>query len=121
MLLLKQNQSQKLALALSQLVTIQEPKFLFSFFHQQKREFYNFFLEPITTSSRFDLFLLSLPTDVNLPKGNYMFKVYESVDEEPTIEGKNVLLYGKAEVVTEFPEGKIYTVNTTNNILYNGQ
>ena len=118
MLLLKQNQSQKLALALSQLVTIQTPKFLFSFFHQQKREYFNFFLEPISTSNRFDLFLLSLPTDIDLPRGNFMFKVYESVDEEPNTDGKNVLLYGKAEVVTEFTEGEFYTINTTDNVNY---
>lgn len=47
-----------------------------------------------------------------------MFKVYESVDEEPTTEGKNVLLFGKAEVVTEFTEGEFYTINTTDNVNY---
>lgn len=118
MLLLKQSESQKIAIALKQLVTITTPNYLFSFFHQQKREYFNFFLDPITTSNRFDLFLLSLPTDIDLPKGNYMFNVYESVDQLPITDGKNILVKGKAEVVTEFPSGTYYTVNTTNNILY---
>lgn len=47
-----------------------------------------------------------------------MFNVYESVDQLPITDGKNILVKGKAEVVTEFPSGTYYTVNTTNNILY---
>jgi hypothetical protein len=118
MLLLKQSESQKIAIALNQLVTIETPNYLFSFFHQQKREYFNFFLEPITTSNRYNLFLLSLPTDIDLPKGNYMFNVYESVDQLPITDGKNILIKGKAEVITDFPNGTYYTVNTINNILY---
>lgn len=118
MLLLKQSESNKIALSLSQLVTIANPNFLFSFFHQQKREYFNFYLTAQSSSNRFDLFLLSLPTDVDLPKGNFIFSVYESADDTTTTEGKNLLIKGKAEVVTVFPSGEYYTVNTTNNINY---
>lgn len=118
MLLLKQNEINKIAVSLSQLVTIQNPNFLFSFFHQQKREYFNFYLTAESRSNRFDLFLLTLPTDVDLPKGNYIFSIYESEDETTTTEGKTMLIKGKAEVVTKFPEGTYYTINTTNTINY---
>ena len=118
MLLLKQSESNKIALSLSQLVTIANPNFLFSFFHQQKREYFNFYLTAQSSSNRFDLFLLSLPTDMDLPKGNFIFSIYESEDNTITTEGKNLLIKGKAEVVTDFPSGDYYTVNTTNNINY---
>lgn len=118
MLLLKRNEINKIAVSLSQLVTIQNPNFLFSFFHQQKREYFNFYLTAESRSNRFDLFLLTLPTDVDLPKGNYIFSIYESEDETTTTEGKTMLIKGKAEVVTEFPEGTYYTINTTNTINY---
>ena len=118
MLLLKQNEINKIAVSLSQLVTIQNPNFLFSFFHQQKREYFNFYLTAESRSNRFDLFLLNLPTDVDLPKGNFIFSIYESEDETTTTEGKTMLIKGKAEVVTEFPEGTYYTINTTNKINY---
>lgn len=118
MLLLKQNDQNKIAVSLSQLVTIANPNFLFSFFHQQKREYFNFYLTAQSSSNRFDLFLLSLPTDVDLPKGNFIFSIYESADDTTTTEGKNLLIKGKAEVVTDFPIGDYYTVNTTNNINY---
>lgn len=118
MLLLKQNEINKIAVSLSKLVTIANPNFLFSFFHQQKREYFNFYLTAESRSNRFDLFLLTLPTDVDLPKGNYIFSIYESEDETTTTEGKTMLIKGKAEVVTEFPEGTYYTINTTNTINY---
>ena len=118
MLLLKQSEINKIAVSLSQLVTIANPNFLFSFFHQQKREYFNFYLTAESRSNRFDLFLLTLPTDVDLPKGNYIFSIYESEDETTTTEGKTMLIKGKAEVVTEFPEGTYYTINTTNTINY---
>lgn len=118
MLLLKQNDQNKIAVSLSQLVTIANPNFLFSFFHQQKREYFNFYLTAQSSSNRFDLFLLSLPTDMDLPKGNFIFSIYESEDNTITTEGKNLLIKGKAEVVTDFPAGDYYTVNTTNNINY---
>lgn len=118
MLLLKQNEINKIAVSLSQLVTIANPNFLFSFFHQQKREYFYFYLTAESRSNRFDLFLLTLPTDVDLPKGNFIFSIYESEDETTTTEGKTLLIKGKAEVVTEFPEGTYYTINTTNKINY---
>lgn len=118
MLLLKLNETNKIAVSLSQLVTIANPNFLFSFFHQQKREFFNFYLTAESSTNRFNLFLLTLPTDVDLPKGNYIFSIYESEDETTTIEGKTMLIKGKAEVVTEFPDGNYYTINTTNTINY---
>tara|TARA_R110000764_G_scaffold82328_1_gene162543 strand:+ start:2279 stop:2509 length:231 start_codon:yes stop_codon:yes gene_type:complete len=71
-----------------------------------------------SSSNRFDLFFLSLPTDMDLPKGNFIFSIYESEDQTTTTEGKNLLIKGKAEVVTDFPIGDYYTVNTTNNINY---
>ena len=71
-----------------------------------------------SSSNRFDLFLLSLPTDVDLPKGNFIFSIYESSDDTTTTEGKNLLIKGKAEVVTDFPDGEYYTINTINTINY---
>jgi|TARA_R110000744_G_scaffold143316_1_gene255163 hypothetical protein len=55
---------------------------------------------------------------MDLPKGNFIFSIYESEDQTTTTEGKNLLIKGKAEVVTDFPIGDYYTVNTTNNINY---
>ncbi len=118
MLLLKQNETNKIAVSLSQLVTIQNPNYLFSFFHQQKREYFNFYLTAESSTNRFNLFSLTLPNDVDLPKGNFLFSIYESEDEETTTEGKTMLIKGKAEVVTEFPDGDYYTVNTINTINY---
>ena len=118
MLLLKQSEANKIVLSLQQLVTITNPNYLFSFFHQQKREYFNFYLTAQSVSNRFDLFLLSLPSDADLPKGNFLYYVYESEDATITTEGKNLLAQGKAEVVTEFPVGDYYTINTTNSINY---
>ncbi len=118
MLLLKQSEQNKIAVSLKQIVTIANPNFLFSFFHQQKREYFNFYLTAQSSSNRFDLFLLSLPTDVDLPKGNFIFSIYESSDDTTTTEGKNLLIKGKAEVVTDFPDGEYYTINTINTINY---
>lgn len=118
MLLLKQSEQNKIAVSLSQIVTIQNPNFLFSFFHQQKREYFNLYLTADSSTNRFDLFLLTLPEDVDLPKGNYLLSIYESDDDTTTTEGKTMLIKGKAEVVTEFPEGDYYTVNTINTINY---
>ena len=118
MLLLKQSESNKIVLSLKQLVTIASPNYLFSFFHQQKREYFNFYLTAESSSNRFDLFLLSLPSNANLPKGNFMYYVYESEDTIITTVGKNLLTQGKAEVVTVFPDGDYYTINTINSINY---
>ena len=118
MLLLKQSETNKVVISLSQLVTIANPNFLFSFLHQQKREYFNFYLTAESRSDRFDLFLLNLPEDVDLPKGNFMYSIYESEDETTTTDGKTLLVKGKAEVVTDFPEGDYYTNNTINSINY---
>lgn len=118
MLLLNQESQNKIVLSLSQLVTISSPNYLFSFFHQQKREYFNFYLEAVSSSDRFDLFSLSLPSDIDLPKGNYMYTVYESEDTIISTDNKNILAVGKSEVLTEFPEGDYFTVNTINNINY---
>jgi hypothetical protein len=53
-----------------------------------------------------------------LPKGNFIFSIYESEDETTTTDGKTMLIKGKAEVVTDFPTGEYYTINTTNTINY---
>lgn len=118
MLLLKQNEINKVVISLSQLITNQDYNILFSFFHQQKREYFNFYLTAESSTNRFDLFLLTLPEDMDLPKGNYLLSIYESEDETTTTEGKTMLIKGKAEVVTDFPEGEYYTVNTINTINY---
>jgi len=118
MLLLKRQATNKIVTSLSQVVTGLADYYLFSFFHQQKREYFNFFMPISESNIRYEIFLLSLPETVDLPKGNYTYSIYESVDEEPTTEGKFLLYSGKAEVLTDFQEGEFYVVNSTNQILY---
>lgn len=118
MLLLQRENENKIVISLNQLTTITNPNYLFSFFHQQKRKYFNIYLTPVSSSDRYDLFSITLPTDLDLVKGNYIFSVYESDDLETSTDGKTLLIKGKAEVITTFPEDSFYTINTINKINY---
>lgn len=118
MILLKTNQVNQFAVTVKELKTLPSPNYLFSFYNQQKNKDYLVYLPISNASSRFDLFFIELPVNIDLPTGGYIYKIYQSDNLDLSIGDKLLLEQGRLEVVKEFPKDKHYTLNNINQVNY---
>lgn len=85
MLVLLRNTSNPIGVTASERATLSDPFFLFSFTNKMTEEVTNFFSERLNpTSTRYDLFEITMPTDVDLPSGNYSYRIYEKSSNSST-------------------------------------
>jgi hypothetical protein len=118
MLILKLNQANQIGVTVKELKTLPSPNYLFEFYSQIQDKSFFVYLPIQNDSERFDLFTVTLPTDINLPTGSFLYRVYQSEDTNPDPTGKLLLEQGRAEVVKEFPTDSYYTFNTENEVNY---
>lgn len=118
MLILKTNQTNKIPVTVSSLTKVQNPKYLFRFFHIQSKENFLVYLTKQNSGSRYDLFSLVLPTVLDLPTGKFKYSIYESEDEVLNFENKRLLETGFAHISKEFPENVFFNAYEVNKINY---
>lgn len=118
MLILRKNQANQIGVTVKELKTLTSPNYLFEFYSQIQDKSYLVYLPIQNDSSRYDLFTITLPTDLDLPTGSFLYRVYQSADSVLSTDGKLLLERGRAEVVKEFPTDSYYTFNTENEVNY---
>lgn len=104
------NSVNKMYLVCHDIATIEDPIYLFRFVNAQTQEQYLIELDNLAIgNSRFDLFELALPDDLDLPAGMYHYHVYQSEEEnDENFEGMPELASGRVDVATEFIENETY-------------
>lgn len=121
MLQLIPNNENKLWVVCGDMVTVDEPIYLWRFYNRQTKKEYLIELENETVANpRFDLFTLNLPDDLDLEEGLYTWEVYQSeaTSDENYLE-MPLLSNGLAKVLTTFEENTTYEP-TGNDTVYNG-
>lgn len=82
MITLNQNSENIIAVTASEKATETDYYYLFRFFLIEQNKNFAIQLERTNTSSkRFDRFLLTLPTDIDLPTGKYHYYIYQSLED----------------------------------------
>lgn len=119
MILLEKNATNKIAITAKEITTISNPNYLFCFFNEQTRGKEFIYLSKINIeSNRFDEYSLTLPSDLDLKSGDYIYSVYESSDLVLNPTNKRLLETGKMRVYKSFPSGFSYTSNTVDTVNY---
>jgi len=118
MLHLSQNSTNELYVVCDDILTINNPYYLWRFVHNQTQVEYLIFLTNTEQQNpRFDLFDLVLPTDLDLSTGHYSWWIYEKDNNSDTdYDGLNVLSNGAAEVRTTFEEETEYESTETDKV-----
>lgn len=116
------NTVNKLYIKCSDLVTIDDPIYLFRFFNEQSKSDNLIELSNEASSNpRFDLFSLNLPDDLDLKEGVYLWEVYQSDTTGRTdYEDMPLLSNGIAKVLSTFEENDTYEPTTGTDTVYNG-
>lgn len=109
-----------MGLTAKELTTIDTPFYLFRFYNIQKNENYLIYLSKLNaTSERYDLFSIDLPNDLDLPTGNYLYTIYQSVDDVNFhYKDMPILEEGRVEVVKEFPSTPSFVYTKIDQINY---
>lgn len=119
MILLKTQSLNQIGVTASELKTLENPNYLFEFENIQSKAKELIYLDKINpTSKRFDLFEITLPDDIDLKTGDYLYKIYESNDLVLNTTGKAILEYGRLEVSKDKTPNNVNTVTQENNINY---
>lgn len=106
----------------SERVTIENPFFLWVFTHQLTQEVTAVFLtKQNSTSTRYDLFIIEMPDDIDLENGEYQYRIYQKATDESTeVELDDVLLeIGFARVPQETPIDNFYHITEINGSQHN--
>ena len=121
MLLISQATANKLYIVVDDVLTIESPVYLWRIYNEQtKQEHLVELANEKPLNNRFDLFTLTLPTDLDLDTGVFSWFVYES--ETPGDEdwaNLNELSNGTMRVVASFTENSTYEPTGTDTV-YNG-
>lgn len=121
MLHLKQSEINKMYLVCDDILTIENPVYLFRFINVQTvKEDLIELVNELPSNPRGDLFSLELPTQLDLETGYYSYYIYESVNSgDNNFESMPLLASGKMEVKTIFENDTIYE-NSGEDIVYKG-
>jgi len=85
LLLLLRNQSNPIGVTASERATLDDPFFLFVFENEATREVSKLFSAKLNLSKRrYDLFEITLPSDVDLRAGSYQYSIYEKSSDANT-------------------------------------
>lgn len=108
----------KLYVKCNDLLTIEDPIYLWRFYDEQRKtEYLIELLNESSVNPRFDLFTLNLPDDLDLKNGVYSWEVYQSDTEGATnYEDMPLLSNGMAKVINEFEENASYTPTGTDTV-----
>ncbi len=118
MLHLQQTSTNSLCVVCDDVLTIDNPYYLWRFVHNQTQVEYLIFLTNSKAQNpRFDLFSLTLPTDLDLTTGHYSWWIYEKATNTDTdYDGLNVLSNGGAKVLTTFEADNDYESTETDTV-----
>lgn len=121
MVYLNLNSLNTFTLVCSDMVTIDNPIYLFRFEHEQTDE--DFFIELpdlIPDNPRGSRFQIDLPTDIDLDNGYYRTSIFQSeLEGDRDYENMLQLYSGRTEVIKEFATDTIYQANNPDDIVYN--
>ncbi len=103
MLLLQKETSNPIGVTASERATLVDPFFLFVFENHATKNVEKIFSEKLNLSKkRYDLFEITLPTDVDLSEGSFDYRIYEkSSDANTDIPDSEPLEIGLAVVVKD--------------------
>lgn len=122
MLTLQKNKVNTLDVVCNDLLTIQDPVYLWRFVNNVTQQEYLIELEnqqPV--NPRFDQFLLNLPDDLNLNYGEFSWYIYQSDTPGDEIYDSMILLSsGDMRIIANFLENKSYEPTSGNNYEYQG-
>lgn len=110
MLELTKNSANQMFVVCDDILTIADPVYLWRFVHSQTRQEY--LIELVNSAEqnrRYDLFTLTLPTDLDLQEGEHTFEIYQSAtpgDED--YESMLMLANGVARVISTFEDNQSY-------------
>jgi hypothetical protein len=121
MLLLQLNTANKLYVVCDDILTITSPTYLWRFYDEARnKEFLIEIANEQATNHRFDLFTLTLPTDLDLKESIYIWEIYESdTPGDEDYANMNLLSNGTARVGATFTENTSYEP-TGNDVVYDG-
>lgn len=121
MLRLQLNTANKMYVVCDDILTVTSPVYLWRFYNEQtKVEELIEIVNEKSTNNRFDLFTLTLPTDLDLKTGTYFWEIYESENTGDTnYESMNMLSNGPAKVLASFNTNTSYEP-TGNDTVYQG-
>ncbi len=121
MIYLNPNSSNTFFIVCDDIITVEEPVYLFRFIHEQTKEVHFVELEnEIPDNARAEKFTLTLPSDVDLDGGYHELNVFQS-EESGDRDVDNMLLLwpGKVEVKIEFQNDIVYSGDDEQDIVYN--
>lgn len=114
---LRLNTANNFGVTAKELATVETFFYLFRFFLIQDNKNFLIQLTPTNpTSNRYDDFILTLPTDLDLPVGHYHYFVYQSViDGSLDFEGLLELENGKTWIPDDAPARVEFDSDTEDN------
>lgn len=120
MLILLRNSSNPIGVTASERATLSDPFFLFSFTNKMTEVTTNFFSERLNPdSNRYDLFEITMPSDVDLSSGSYSYRIYEKESDDNTdIPDTDPLEIGLAKVPQEGEINEYFHNSTFLNYVY---
>ena len=118
MLLLQLNTANKLYIVCDDILTLTNPVYLWRFYNEQTKEEHLIEIANETEQNPlFDLFTLTLPTDLNLLDGTYSWEIYESASTGDTdYANMNQLSNGVAKVASTFTANTSYEPQGTDTV-----
>ena len=113
----------KMYLVCHDIATIEDPIYLWRFVNAQTKEEHLIELDNLAIgNSRFDLFELALPDDLDLVAGMYEYHVYQS-EEEDDVDFADMLelANGRVDVTADYTENETYEPNAGSDEVYQAQ
>jgi len=118
MIQLQLSSANKMYVVCDDILTITNPIYLWRFYNEQtKVESLIEISNSQEANNRFDLFTLTLPTDLDLKEGVYIWEIYESSSSGDTdYSNMNELANGTAKVVATFTSNTSYEPTGTDTV-----
>ena len=122
MLHLNQNSTNELFLVCDDIITTENPIYLFRFLNSQtNKESFIELENELSLNPRADKFTLILPTDLDLKEGDFRCYVYESdTPGDRNWENMPILASVKANVKTNFEDDTTYTTDGEDSVYQGG-
>lgn len=110
MLTLAKATSNKMYVVCDDILTIDDPVYLWRFIHAQSRvEYLIELVNEAEQNRRYDLFTLVLPDDLDLIEGEYLYEIYQSPETgDEDFENMLLLANGVAKVQATFTDNDSY-------------
>lgn len=118
MLILNRSSENKMYVVCDDILTITNPTYLWRFYNEQTKEEHLIEIANETEQNpRFDLFTLTLPTDLDLNEGIFVWEIYESdTPGDEDYANMNELANGVARVNASFDTNTSYEPQGTDTV-----